>query len=150
MQGVYIVYGFTSCVLFTSLLHTFAIAKQYTLFKKSFSLTLLMQNLWPRLQSQLSEACLPQCKVKTEIVIISITRSRIHQAYDIVAGIYRTISCTNARLARALLTYHSGGICVWLMSLAVHTVRGCLCLTFPVVNLSCSGDWGAAVAPVVG
>ena len=32
--------------MFTSLLHTFAIAMQYTLFKKSFSLTLLMQNLF--------------------------------------------------------------------------------------------------------
>jgi len=51
---------------FTSLLHTFAIAMQYTLFKKSFSLTLLMQNLWLRLQNQLSEACLPQCRVETE------------------------------------------------------------------------------------
>jgi len=34
--------------------------------KKSFSLTVLMQNLWPRLQSQLSEACLSQCRVQTE------------------------------------------------------------------------------------
>jgi len=75
-------------------------------------------------------------------------RSRIHRAYDIVAAIYRTISCTNARLSRALLAYRSGGVCVWLMLLAVHTVRGSLCLTFPAVDLSCSalgawgGDWG--------
>ena len=34
-------------------------------------------------------------------------RSRIRRAYNIVAAIYRTISCTNARLARALLTYRS-------------------------------------------
>jgi len=34
--------------------------------KKSFFLTLLMQNLWSRLQSQLSEACLPQCRVETD------------------------------------------------------------------------------------
>jgi len=95
-------------------------------------------------------------------VIISITRYRIryrswiHQAYDIVAAIYRTISCTNARLVRALLTYRSSGVCVWLMSLAVHTVRGSLCLTFPGVDLSSSalgawvGNCGMAVAPVVG
>ena len=87
---------------------------------------------------------------------ISRYRSRIRRAYDIVAAIYRTISCTNACLARAMLTYCSGGVCVWLMSLAVHTVRGSLCLTFPAVDLSCSalgacgGDWGTAVAPVVG
>ena len=37
-----------------------------TQFKKSFSLTLLMQNLWSRLQSQLSEACLRQGRVETE------------------------------------------------------------------------------------
>jgi len=43
---------------------------------------------------------------------ISRYRSRIHREYDIVAGIYRTISCTNARLARALLTYRSGGVCL--------------------------------------
>jgi len=42
------------------------------------------------------------------------------------------------------------------MSLAMHTVRDSLCLTFPGVDLSCSalgswgGDWGMAVAPVVG
>ena len=53
-------------VSFTSLLRTFAIAMQYTLFKKSFSLTLQMQNLWSRLHSQLSEACLPQCRVETQ------------------------------------------------------------------------------------
>jgi len=41
---------------------------------------------------------------------ISRYRSRIRRAYDIVAAIYRTISFTNARLARALLT--SGGVCV--------------------------------------
>ena len=43
---------------------------------------------------------------------ISRYRSRIRPAYDIVAAIYRTItiSCTNARLVRALLTYRS--ICV--------------------------------------
>ena len=43
-----------------------------------------------------------------------------------------------------------------LMLLAVHTVCGSLCLTFPAADLSCSalgawgGDWGTAVAPVVG
>jgi len=48
-------------------MHTFSIAMQYsTQFKKSFSLTLLMQNLSSRLQSQLSEACRPQCRVETE------------------------------------------------------------------------------------
>jgi len=73
---------------------------------------------------------------------ISRYRSWIRRAYDIVAAIYRTISCTNARLARALLTHRIGG--VWLMSLAVHTVHGSLWLTFPVVDLSCSalGAWG--------
>jgi len=38
-------------------------------FKKSFSLTLLMQNLWSRLQSQLTEACLHQRRVETESLI---------------------------------------------------------------------------------
>jgi len=102
-----------------------------------------------------------QSKLITKwLVIISITRYR-----DIDRGfVKRTISwrpyivryrpCTNARLARALLTYCS--VCIWLMSLAVHIVRGSLCLTFPAVDLSCSalgawgGDWGTAVAPVVG
>ena len=41
---------------------------------------------------------------------ISRYRSRIRRAYDIVAAIYRTISCMNARLVRALLTYRSGGV----------------------------------------
>ena len=45
---------------------------------------------------------------------ISRYRSQIHPAYDIVAAIYRTISCTNARLTRVLLTHCSGGVCVWL------------------------------------
>ena len=35
-------------------------------FKKAVSLTLLMQNLWSRHQSQLSEACLPQWRVEIE------------------------------------------------------------------------------------
>jgi len=94
------------------------------------------------------------------VVIISITRycyidRRLVQRTISWRPLYRTISCTNARLARALLTYRSGGVCVWLMSLAVHTGRGSLCLTFPAVDLSCSalgawgGDWGTAVAPVV-
>jgi len=43
---------------------------------------------------------------------ISQYRSRIHPVYDIVAAIYRMISCTNACLTRALLTYRSGGVCV--------------------------------------
>jgi len=43
---------------------------------------------------------------------ISRYRSQIYRAYDIVAAIYRTISCTNARLSRALLAYRSGGVCV--------------------------------------
>jgi len=82
--------------------------------------------------------------------------SRIRRAYDVMAAIYCTISCTNARLMHMLLAYRSGGVCVWLMSLAVFTVRGSLCLTFPGIDLSCStlgswgGDWGTAVAPVVG
>jgi len=101
------------------------------------------------------------CNINSEVdfsdhidYTISRYRSQIRRAHDIVAAIYRTISCTNARLTRALLTYSSGG--VWLMSLAVHTVRGSLCLTFPAVDLSCStlgawgGVWGTAVAPVVG
>jgi len=68
-------------------------------------------------------------------------RSQIRQAYDIVAATYRTISWTNAHLARVLLAYCSSGVCVWLMSLVMHTVRGScgsLCLTFPAVDLSCS------------
>ena len=36
---------------------------------------------------------------------ISRYQSRICQAYDVVAAIYRTISCTNACLACALLAY---------------------------------------------
>jgi len=84
-------------------------------------------------------------------------RSRIRRAYDIVVAIYRTILCTNAHLARALLTYRSSGICIWLTSLAVHNSPWLpSCLTFPGVDLSCSalgawgGDWGTTVAPVVG
>jgi len=100
-----------------------------------------------------------QCNIKSsDHIDYTISRywSQIRRAYDIVAAIYRTISCTNARLARALLTYCSDGVCVWLMSLAMHTVRGSLCLTFPAVDLSCSAlgawgrVWGTAVAPVVG
>ena len=44
--------------------------------KEVLSLTLLMQNLWPRLQSQLSEACLHQCRVETESPIQSLLAHR--------------------------------------------------------------------------
>ena len=47
-------------------------------------------------------------KCTLTVVIISIIRYR-----DIDRGfVERTISCRNARLARALLTYCSGGVCV--------------------------------------
>ena len=44
--------------------------------------------------------------------MISRYQSRIRRVYDIVAAIYRKISCMNACLARALLTYRSGGVCI--------------------------------------
>jgi len=64
MQGVYIVYWCTR-----SRLHPCCIHLQLqcsTQSKKSFSLTLLMQNLWSRFKSQLSEECLRQYRVETE------------------------------------------------------------------------------------
>jgi len=75
---------------------------------------------------------------------ISRYRSRICQMYDIVADIYRTISCTNARLARALLTYRSAeSASDWCRSPYTPSVA-LSCLTFPGVDLSCSvlGAWG--------
>jgi len=71
---------------------------------------------------------------------ISWYQSRIHRAYDIVATTYRTILRYHAwtHVSRVLLAYCHGCVCVWLMSLAVHTICGSLCLTFPAVHLSCS------------
>ena len=56
-------------------------------------------------------------KKKIIVVIILITRYHnidrefVKRTY-IMAAIYRTISCTNACLARAVLAYRSSGVCV--------------------------------------
>jgi len=86
---------------------------------------------------------------------ISRYQSGIHRAYDIVAAIYRTISCTNARLSRMRCSHTAAAASAsdWCRSPCTpsvapsHVPRG-----RPITQRTGSLGWGLreAVAPVVG
>jgi len=97
-------YFFYGTFFFTSMLYTYQCVfcmhlQCSTQFKKSFSLTLQMQNIWSHHQSQLSEARLPQCKVETDSPI-----SPDPSLFCKVSLFFILLSCENDRSAETFVS----------------------------------------------